>query len=184
MKRRKLYISISLASLLLVGCLFAAMGLSYARYRTGAKDGIIFQPGDNTQLYLGSVDAKGNFVDGQSEWLEHDGYYYLSFAVKSTQNDLPISVRLVSSLGAWDNGGTVCLYWNDDVYYATAERIAQGSVLYTQFGEGWVFRFLDSAGQELTWDVPESYLKMDLEFKGTFNTDPSLLQLQVIGNNK
>lgn len=189
MNSRKSHISsaltLGLAALLVVGCLIAVIGVSYAHYRTEEKDGILFRPAQTSQVYLGSVDANGDFVYEQSQWMQSGaGCYYLPFAVKSSQENQQVSIRLVASLGAWEgNGSPVCLYVDEQPYYASTERIAKGSALYAQFGEGWIFCFLDSSGKELTWEALRSFIEMKLDFYGTANADPSLLQLQVIGKN-
>ena len=162
----------------------AARGVSVARYRTGEKDGILFRPAHGAQLYLGTVGANGDFVYEQSQWVQHSAGYCLPFAVKSNQANQQVSIRLIASLGAWDgNGIPASLYVDNQFYYASAERIANGSALYAQFGEGWVLRFVSDSGKELTWEVSQPFVEMNLDFYGTENIDPSLLQLQVIGKD-
>lgn len=198
MKPRKLHISpvllLGLATLLAVGCLLAAVGITFARYRTEQKAGIHFQPDQAAAVYLGSM-ADEEFVFQQSSWTVEEDKMQLFFAISNgrtmdtyASEDQRARVRLIASLGAWqaDSTETFTLWVNGREYAAVAERITPGSSLYAQFGHGWVFRFRDENGQEPLWTLPGdqfSCTQMRLEISAAAIGDTSLLQLQVIGEN-
>lgn len=197
MKRRKFHISplllLGLAALLTVGCLMAAVGISFARYRTDVKAGIHFRPDKTAQICLGYVAEDGSFLAQQSSWVTVDETLRLSFAVSNGSSasafsavDQQTGVRLIASLGAWQANGAeaMTLTVGNQVYTATAQRITEGSALYAQFGDGWVFRFLDAEGREPSWTLPGgsfSCTEMLLQVSAAAISDTSLLQLQVIG---
>ncbi len=67
-------------------------------------------------------------------------------------------------------------------FQATAVPIAKDSPMYASFGDGWVFRFLDEEGEELSWTLPGgqlSWLDMTITLDNGSLVDTSLLQLQV-----
>lgn len=71
-----------------------------------------------------------------------------------------------------------------DVFQATAQRITQQSPLYTSFGEGWVFFFLDDDKNEVTWLLKggeHAVTEMILTIDGIRSDAVNLVQLQVTG---
>ena len=72
-----------------------------------------------------------------------------------------------------------------DEYTATVSRITEGTSLYNNFGDGWVFRFVDENGRELTWELAGgqfSCITLDLILEGADPAVTTLLQLQIIGD--
>lgn len=67
---------------------------------------------------------------------------------------------------------------------ATAIRIAPDSPLYTTFGDGWMFCFLDAEGEEIAWTLEGgalTYRNMELSLESGGLVDMSLLQIQING---
>lgn len=199
MDRQKIYISARLrlviALLLVMGCLVAAIGTTYARYRIRHESGLSFQAEQNAMVYLG-VEREGTFVCEQNAWYETvDGDMEITFAVSNgrsetlfAQADQSASVRLVATLGAWseDTAGQLVLTVGDSSFVATAQRIPEGSVLYTEFGDGWVFQFLDENGKERTFPLQGGrldYTVMHMRLTDTMQ-DTNLLQLRVVADNQ
>lgn len=147
--------------------------------------------------------------DAQGSWEEAEGGFRLSFAVSNLidaetipAEDQQFFLRLVGTPGLWDGAETVTikllipseetenleepaepvqLY---EEFQASATRINPASPLYTVFGDGWVFTFPDETGNERSWTLDGgavSVLEMTLTLEGAALTDPSLLQLQIIG---
>ena len=195
MKPRKTYISpqllLGLTALLVAGCLLAAVGISFARYRTDMYSSILLRPDQAAQVYLGYVE-NDTFYNRQTGWTDTGEMLQLSFAVGNGADsgayanaDQSFRLCLVASLGAWqaESDATISLTVDGQTYSATARRIAEGSALHTQFGDGWEFRFLDDSGKEPRWDLPGgqfSCISMLLELNSAAITDTSLLQLQVV----
>lgn len=74
-----------------------------------------------------------------------------------------------------------------DEYTAVVSRVAAGTALYHTYGDGWLFRFLDEEGRELTWDLAGgqfSCMTVDLILEGSDPATTTLLQLQIIGDKK
>jgi len=74
-----------------------------------------------------------------------------------------------------------------DEYTAVVSRVAAGTALYHTYGDGWLFRFVDEEGRELTWDLAGgqfSCMTVDLILEGTDPAATTLLQLQIIGDKK
>lgn len=68
-------------------------------------------------------------------------------------------------------------------YAAYVMRIPENSALYHSFGDGWVFRFLDDEGQELTWTLEEgklSCVELNITINGDVLAGTSLFQLQIV----
>lgn len=186
---------LGMAALLTVCCLVAAVGISYARYRTDAKQGILFQTNQSASVYLGHV-VEGSFLCEQSTWVKVEQQRQLSFAISNGQTpdafaaaDQQARVRLIASLGAWSEDRTepITLMVAGQTYTATAERIIAGTNLHATFGDGWVLRFVDERGNEPVWDLPGgsfSCTEMLLSVTAGAVPDTSLLQLQIISQAK
>ncbi len=195
MNQRKFHISIPLllamTALLTVGALVAAVGVSYARYRTGQEGYFWFQPNQTAQVYLGYLEEE-EFVCYQNSWETVEGTTQLSFAISNgyfdyeyVEKDQQARLRIVASLGAWqeESGKTIYLTVDDQTYTGSAVRIAEGTALYSSFGDGWIFRFLDESGNEPVWDLPGgefSCIPMVLHFQKSVISNTALLQLQVV----
>lgn len=199
MNRKKLHISTRLqlivAIVLITGCLVGACGVTFARYRVQQAADLLFQAQKNAMVYLG-VEQEGAFVCQQSAWQEtEDGTMALSFAISNGQSqevfaqaDQTACVRLVASLGAWsaESTGQLILTVGESTYIATAERISEGTALFSEFGEGWIFRFLNDAGEEYTFPLDGGalhYTVMQLTFTDTIQ-NTNLLQLRVVAENQ
>lgn len=195
MNRWKLHSSprlqLFIALFLVIVCLVAAVGVSFARYRVEQMENLRFQTGTNAMIFLGCVE-EDTFVHRQGSWENQEDQMQIQFAVSNgtsaqefAQADQQVRLRVIASLGAWSEENTDCLYLtvNNTTYTAAVERITEGSALHTQFGDGWVFRFLDAQGEELSWTLPGGdlrYIPMQLSFAADAITDTSLLQLQAV----
>lgn len=188
MKHRKLYMLLGI--LLIVGCLVAAIGISFARYRDYWKGNMGFQAEKVGRLHLGTV-TDDTFSSNQAAWVQTESGWQMSFAVGNglsesdhAQLDQRVMLQLVASLGAWSDqsAGAVTLKVGETTYTATASRIPTGSALHTKFGDGWVFQFVDTEGNAYTGELPGAafgYIPMELTINSTSIMDTSLLQLQV-----
>lgn len=119
------------------------------------------------------------------------------------EQDLEFRVRLVGSLKAWTEDqaedvteevvltdGTLLQTTTgspetaqEKEFVAEVMRIPENTSLYHSFGDGWVFRFLDDEGQELTWELEGGVLscvELDITIDASAVSDTSLLQLQII----
>lgn len=66
---------------------------------------------------------------------------------------------------------------------ATATRISPDTRLHREFGDGWLFCFLDDQGEELSWTLEGGKLScvtMDVVIDAGTLADTSLLQLQIV----
>ena len=165
MKRRKLHISpalrLGMAVLLLLCCMIVALGVTFARYHNGEKGSLTFRPYKDSQVCLGYMD-EDSFVNAQNDWVQAEEQLQLSFAIsyvssnrKFAPADQVVCLRVVASLGVWNEemSSPLSLTVGENTYIATPQRIAENSALYTQFGDGWVFRFYDDEENELQWEL-------------------------------
>ena len=208
MNHRKLNISrwtfAGLAVVMVIGCLVAATGNSLARYRINTEKSILFAAQIPGQVYLGkpvqSEEENANSFDPAmtNPWEMVNGHPEMTFLVANGtteteffEKDQQFRIRLVGSLGIWDESQTVKVSLfvprpndpsKEEELTATAPRILPQSNLYGTFGEGWVFSFRDEQGKEYCWDLKGgqfSTLQMRIVLDGIPVTDVSLLQLQV-----
>ena len=96
--------------------------------------------------------------------------------------DQRVTLRVRATVGL-DYAGSCIVTLRDTTtdteYTAVAEEIAEGTTQYAMYGPGWVFRFYDASGAELTWLLPGDSLQtrgMRLTVNGTA-AEPALLQL-------
>ena len=186
MKRRKMHML--LGTLLLVGCLAATIGVAYARYRDNWNRNMGFQADQVGRVQLGSV-TDGQFSEATAQWILENEQWKFSFAVSNGTGrgdyagyDQQIHLQVVVSQSAWSGETPLVLTVGEQTYTASAAPIPQGSALHTQFGDGWLIRFLDSNGQEYTGRLPGSaftHIAMQLSVSADTITDASLLQLRL-----
>lgn len=186
MKHRKLYMLLGI--LLLVGCLAATIGVAFARYRDHWNRDMGFQADKVGRVQLGTVEET-QFSATSAQWVLADDIWQLSFAVANgtgredyadyTQH---IHLQVVVSRGSWNAEAPLRLTVGGRTYIAAATPITQGSALHTQFGDGWLIRFVDSNGDEYTGQLPGEnfdYIAMQLSVSADAITDTSLLQLRL-----
>lgn len=206
--------ALGLAMVLTAGCLIASTGIAYARYRTQGTREFLFEPRPSSAVGVGvmyeemlytEVTSQDEFtpqwttitqtVEGESGVTTNE-VYALDFAIYHDVADSPsisAQVRLVASLDAWDpaSGGNALLVYQEGettrTFTAEVAPIGENTTLYHEFGEGWVFRFLDEYGREASWELEYSTqadigavpIQILLDPSAVKNT--SLLQLQVLG---
>ena len=207
MKQQKLNrFLLGLTALLAAGCLVSVVGTAWARYRIDVSKSIFLTPREAGQLYLGQMAAGDDvqtptFVpESGGRWERQDGQLQLTFAVANGTSeqsysavDQDVSICLIASPGVWDGERTVRIKLEipsaqtegqTEQIEAVATPIEEGAPLHRVFGEGWVFRFYNSAGKEYSWQLPGGMLsavQITLVMEGEATVDPSLLQLQVTG---
>lgn len=211
MKKRKLNISLilGLTVVLLAACVVSSLGISYARYRLDKTAMTAITPREPEYVYLGTVareteGSEGTFVPGTlGEWKSMDDRLELAFAVANgkdsenfAQSDQEFRVRLVGSMGVWDGEDTVDVILRVPAIPSEQDpempleisgkaiRIQQDSLMYQEFGEGWVFCFYDAWGEEWRFDLKGGQwnrLELILSVNEVELTDLSLMQLQITG---
>ena len=195
MNQRKAYISpwvaLLLAAVVALGCILAAAGVSYARYRSDNTFDRIFSVRESGTVLLGKTDENGLFLQEQSTWQTVDGITSLDFAISNgtdgenwSKVDQQASIRVLAGPGAWD--GTLTLTVGETSYAAVPTAIVEGSALYRSFGEGWVLQFLDAQGNELSFSMDgEVWTTTSMRLTLTADlADTSLLRLQVISQEQ
>ena len=219
--------SLGLGALLVAGCLMLGIGTTFARYRTDAQTGILFEPRVPITVTLGRMNGENNEFDSTAPigWeMQPDGSMRMNLVVSTPeQQDKPLDfrVRFLGSLHAWSGkptdestetttattdatteetfpldmtpqatviltDGTRLEDDTEQVWTAEVMRIPPNSALYHSFGEGWVFRFLDEEGEELTWTLENGQLscvELNITISGDAFTGTSLLQLQVVAEH-
>lgn len=205
--------ALGLAAVLVAASLLLAIGTTWARYRTEVgQETNLFEARRPISVTLGKLDDAGNFgAEDEILWEKQtDGKMLLNFAISNANADedaekpyleesLEVRVRLVGSLAAWSESETAKVILTDGTLlksdFQTAEpqekeftaevmRIPEKTALYYSFGDGWVFRFLDEEGEELTWILEGGQLscvEMNITIDSAALAGTSLLQLQIIG---
>lgn len=186
--------ALGLAVILMAGCMMLSIGRAFARYRLDSEVDIRFT--NRMAVRLGTMVEDAFVPDAAPEWTEiwlPDGSAaVLDFAIYNDPEygeDAMVRIRLVGSLNAWNPTGNPIMTITDgtlledgtkQTWTATAEPIGTDTALYHTFGSGWVFRFLDENGQELTWDLNiGDWKQMQIILGGTAVRDTNLLQLQI-----
>ena len=210
MNQRKPNISrwyaLGLAAVIVAGCLILSIGTTFARYRSDTEEAIIFEPRVPISVTVSKL-TESAALDTKSEiaWEKQtDGSMLLNFAVSNAiidaaggttyqEEDIRVRVRLIGTLAAWSEEQTGKVILTDGTmtkdkelkeFTADIMRIPENTSLYYSFGDGWVFRFLDGEGEELTWILEGgalSCVEMNITMDASAFSGTSLLQLQIIG---
>ena len=159
----------ALVLLLLAACLVAAVGLTWARYRTDIPGEAVYESREQATVTLWSLGENGEFSATPAEWVNSEGKKTLTFGVGNYEVDgdgnvtsaaetQGVRIKLLASLGLNYTENTVVEFEIlsdegevEDTFEATATAIAEGSHYHDTFGNGWVFRFEDEFGEELYW---------------------------------
>lgn len=171
-KNRTLWLAAALIPILILGCIVAATGGAFARYRADRRATIEFTVRPPDQVYLGMM------VQGEEEtlvfdptaqgtWKTIDQTRQLEFTIANgidaetcAKENQRISLRLIGTLGIWDGvdetfkvilqlppeeeeGEEATETTELKRIEATVTRIREGSPMYSTFGDGWVFAFFD-----------------------------------------
>lgn len=201
---------LGLAAILMAGCMMLSVGTAYARYRLDSERLIQFVNKEPAQPAIG-IGLDGDFdpyaaIGWQEEVLTEmvDGVpqtrkvYRLDFTITNyldtvgyDSEDMRVRVRLIGSQDAWKSGAPGSVVLTDGSLLedgslrqrtAVVEAIQEGTKLHHDFGMGWVFRFQDDYGRELSWDLEGGQLScipIQITVDASVINGTSLLQLQV-----
>lgn len=135
-------------ALLGILCLVAVvltLGVAQARFRENLTEALPFQPHMPEDFIL----------QQDAAWETTGKTSTLHFSLKNTaEHPQQGEIYLLASQGIQSGDALNVVLTHEGIRYAaTAQRIPEGSVLHKNFGDGWVYRFLDGNGAELFWPV-------------------------------
>ncbi len=200
MTGRKKYIAAwCLLALAAIGCLSLAVGVTYARYREDVDGSLELGLRKNAQVYLISGKDPEIYSPLAAQWQQQGESQILEFFVTNTGADAKapedtqeFTLRLAASLDVWDGVSefAVNLVYTQsesaDIIQGTVTRIPQDTVLYSQFGDGWLITF-PKDGTDMTWELKggeRSHISMQLELTSEQSVDGGLVQLLLEGRLK
>ena len=181
----------------LSACIVLMVGVSYARYQQEfAPVDYFFTAKEDNALVLGGVVTQ-SWLDAGSwpenpNWLAEEKTAELHFSVSNgraasdfAKQDHTYTLQLLVGLSAGSAEAVVTdlsyeKYGQVVKLHGVAEEIPDGSMLQSQFGDGWIYRFYDESGKEQTFTAAGGalhYQNFVLTFGGM--TDPALLQVRV-----
>ena len=144
---KKLTFSVLSAALvlsLLIGTTFARPEM---REESKALSFFVEQPGTVTY----SAEAGERFCE--TEWIVENGLCELTFSVANdTELTIDTALRVISTSQSAET--KVYLKTGELTLTAAGEQIAESSVLHTKYGDGLIFGFYSTAGEECVWSVP------------------------------
>jgi len=189
-KDNQIRFRLGLTALLLVACLMLSVGTAFARYRTKLDPfEYLFKPEAGAVVSLWGLDEAGNLTSLPGSWSVGANGSSLAFGVSNekSKQDLNFAVRIAVSSNV-SNGSalpiTLVPSGEETGYIAKAIQIRQGSQLYEEFGAGWLYRFMDEEGKEMTWTLDGGKLSVfrgELMCTGNVTEENSgLLQMQVV----
>lgn len=188
---------LGLAALLVLVSIMLTVGVAWGRYRTELEPfEYWFAPRTQESVYLWGGKENDSYTPLPGSWTVGESESILPFLVSNgissefSENDVQITVQLAATEGILSADNltlqlAVVDGETEPVYTAKAEAIGQDTALYDEFGAGWLYRFYDEEGKELTRTLKGGQLS---EFSGELHVSGSLdskfysmLQLQVIG---
>lgn len=135
------------------------LGTAYARYRAVSVSTLeVANAAEMEQAYLLSAD--GGFLEDDAWSEEGEGVYSLHFRLSNAasperyvQRDLNIALRVASTVSDRDGTAVLRLSVGGDEYIGEGKPITKGTVLWRQYGDGFLYRFFNEAGEELCWTL-------------------------------
>lgn len=181
-----------LTGVLLLG-MALALGTSYARYQASVdtkftlKGTFTASPVHFYQQTEGTDDETGSAAGGKYQPIDKwekvedaDNSYELKFRMSNAldakthaSQTLEVTLLVLETIPDNENGTvdadqkkpTVQLEANGQTYVGKAESVTQGSVFWKKYGEGTVYRFYNTAGEQISFTLPggrESEIPMTL----------------------
>lgn len=180
-----------------IGCMVAAAGTAFARYRSESQEKILFEVREPDQVYLGTVKevkAKEKFAPSKTlEWTvdEKTGVASLTFAAANgtdsenySAKTQAVKLRMLGSLNLAATGMPpelsvtyVSKKLNGDEEEKTVKGeisyLVEGTALYHTYGPGFIYTFYETTAEgkkELTWELPGgqlSHVTLTIKTSGT-----------------
>ena len=144
------------------------------------------QDGELITNDAGYVSEELSWVALQNEQGEEGvGRYSVTFLLANTNKATVLAAQpqtakleLVATVGIGSPTALeVTLVNGGNSYTAVPTEITEGSTWYNEFGPGWVYRFYNTAGEELSWNLRGgvfAYHEMTLIVSGDNNNDAAL----------
>lgn len=191
---RIMWYSLVLLLALCAGFLAVSTGTAYARYRTELREDVTFEVRQPEQICLGTVDDKNAFSTEAPAWKTVGDVTQMQLALANGTSDTECSwmdqkafVCLVSGPGLWDGASAakITLTQPDgSTIQAKATVIAEDTPLYHTYGAGWVYRFYDAEGEELSWELDGgklSFVSLTVTVEAEQILTDTLLRILVTG---
>lgn len=158
----------TLTAVILVTVCILTVGVAYARYQTELQNTLKFQ-------------TRNTLSVAQQQWQQLDGAYVLTFTMAQKSENSRIYLAASEGITAPENMQVILTLPGEDAVQlqATAEPIIENSILATVFGTGYVFRFLDTEGNELTFDMTTAEYTLTVAGLDSAAEHASLLRLFV-----
>lgn len=155
-------------------------GAAWARYEQSHHAEITFayQAGEG-QIYLEKLEKPAVVQEGETQAeTEPTGIYQQEFELsngiqeqEAYPYDQDVRLTVFATEGLQDpQNCEVTLQEGGLSYIGKASQIAEGTLFYEQYGAGWLYRFYNEAGEELSWHLPGGMLvhrKMALTVNGS-----------------
>lgn len=166
-------------TLLLCGVFMTlGLGTALARYEESqSKEVVLEYKAKTDQVYIRSIeelDSEGT----EDAVTEEENVYVMNFELSNgTSAEEYCSYDQIAALSLFATVGlenpenyTLTLTDSGLTYSASCFEVVEGTTLYSLYGPGWVYRFYNAAGEELTWTLPGGQLinrQMTLTVTGT-----------------
>lgn len=192
MRQRKNNIGRWCALCVLILTLSAVLAVSpaFARYRTVLDPfSYAFQAKKADNIYLWSGKTDSGYTPLSGAWTVTAQGSELPILVTNgtgadhARDDLTISIRVAATEGIQaGNNLNLSLRAGEETYTGYPTAIDPGTAFFEDFGAGWIYRFLNTDGEELTWELEGKKLSefsAILTCGGSVPLDESMVQIQV-----
>jgi len=190
---------LGLAVLLILVSIMLTVGVAFGRYRTELDPfEYWFAPRDPDSIYLWGGKTGESFDPLPGSWTVDETGSTMPFLVTNgiksefSEKDVTFAVQVAATEGILD-GNNLSLELlvvdgeNEPTYIAQAEKITEKTQFYNEFGEGWLYRFYDEEGKEMTWTLKGgemSEFSGELQISGMIDSKYfSMLQLQIVAQS-
>lgn len=199
-QNKPLRVWLCLVFLCLFLCSVLVFGITYGRYRQDFPPvNYPFVADGAGELVLGGTVTQdwldnGTWPPMAAGWTVSEEQASVTFSLSNgrtlqdyTRRDQTATVQLLAGLGigAPENMTVTLQYLQEGkpvTLIGQAEKIQAGSLNHQSYGEGWIYRFFDTTGNEKTFTLTGgklSYENLTITLKGE---DPTLCRLQVFGS--
>ncbi len=174
-RKRSTWLNFASLILLCVVLLFLGLGTAYARYEANWEDVLRMEyEAKSDQIYLTSVPKTEPITEEEAQKNANVMRFILSNGVSSEEYcdyDQTAAISLFATAGLKDVENIVITLTDGAMTYkASCYEVVEGMPLYSQYGPGWMYRFYDEDGGEVSWHLSglnHVSRKMSISVEGT-----------------
>ena len=182
--KRKAWMSFLIVLLPCCLMLILVLGTAYARFEENIKKQVQFTyQAASEQIYITTIESS----EAALSTVQNENTQVVEFLLSNGTDeekyctyDQFATLAMVATVGLENpENFVITLHDGGNSYTASCQEVSKGSNMYAMYGPGWIYRFHNEAGEEVTWNFSGTKLisrQMFITIEG-ISTLPTALNL-------